>query len=52
MIWSSGSIKRIHCAVELEMQSIITMTLIDEIHNEEAVDGIQFEEKADPSVHY
>jgi hypothetical protein len=40
MIWSSGSINRIHHAVEIETQSIIPMTLIDEIHDGEAVDGI------------
>jgi hypothetical protein len=46
MVWSSGSIYRTHHAVELEMQEIIPMKLIDEIHDGEAVNGIQFSKEA------
>jgi hypothetical protein len=46
MVWSSGSIKRIHRSVELKMQEIVQMTLINEIHDGESVDGIQSDEEA------
>jgi hypothetical protein len=45
MVWSSGSIMRTHCTVELEMQEIIPMKLINEITNDKTVDGIQFNEE-------
>jgi hypothetical protein len=32
--------------VELKMQEIIPMTVINEIHDGESVDGIQFDEEA------
>jgi hypothetical protein len=40
------SIKRIHRSVELEMQEIIPITLSNEIHDGESVDGTQFDEEA------
>jgi hypothetical protein len=46
MVWTSGIITRVHRAVELEMQEIIPMTIINEIHDGESVDGIQFYEEA------
>jgi hypothetical protein len=46
MVWSSGSIKRINRSVELEMQEIMSMALINEVHDGESVDGIQFDEEA------
>jgi hypothetical protein len=33
MVWPSGIIKWIHRSVELEMQAIIPMTLINEVHD-------------------
>jgi hypothetical protein len=45
MVWSSGSIKWIHHSMELEMQEIYPMTLINEIHDRESVDGIEFDEE-------
>jgi hypothetical protein len=44
-MWSSGSINRIHRALELKMQEIIPMKLIDEIHVGDAVYGIHFNEE-------
>jgi hypothetical protein len=43
MVWSSGTIKHVHRQVEADMQQTITMTLIDEIHDSEHVDGVKFD---------
>jgi hypothetical protein len=46
MVWSSGSIKKIHRSIEKEMQAIIPMTVINEMHDGSSVDGISFDEEA------
>jgi hypothetical protein len=42
-VWSSGTIKNVHHQVEADMQQTIPMTLIDEIHDGEHVDGVKFD---------
>jgi hypothetical protein len=43
MVWSSGAIKNVHGQVEADMQQTIPMTLINEIHDGEHVDGVKFD---------
>jgi hypothetical protein len=43
MVCSSGRIKWIHRLEELEMQEIIPMTFINEIHDGESVDDIHLD---------
>jgi hypothetical protein len=43
MVWSSGTIKNVHLQVEADMQKTIPMTLIDEIHDGEHVDGVKID---------
>jgi hypothetical protein len=46
MIWSSGSITKMHWLIELEMQETINMNLINGIHDGELAGGIKFDKEA------
>jgi hypothetical protein len=46
MVWSLGTIKKVHRKVESNMHQIIPMTVIEEVHDKNLVDGISFDIEA------
>jgi hypothetical protein len=46
MVWSTGTIKKVHRKVESNMLQIIPMTVIEEVHDTNLVDGVSFDVEA------
>jgi hypothetical protein len=41
LVWSSVTVKDVHCAVEQEMKTKVSFKLIDERHEYMWIDGVQ-----------
>jgi hypothetical protein len=46
MVWSKGTIKKVHHQVESNMLQIIPMTVIEKVHGKNMVDIVSFDVEA------